>query len=251
MNGISPLTWELTHQGLKYDRQWMLIDSDGNFITRREKPQLSLLRVSLVSNALLVQSSDDEITIAFASDLENEIRTKVWDSPVVGFVENPRINSFFSDFLKQEVRLIRKKESVERYEKIPGTDLETVTSFADSFAIHLLGTASLNWMNELLNHPVEIGNFRPNLLIQTVLPFEEDNWNHLSAGNIEIGKAKNCARCIMINVDPVHGERRKDVLSALAMHRTYHNKAYFGGLYYVKKTGILTVGDSLDFQIAG
>ena len=46
--GISLETAELERTGLRHDRQWMVVEPDGTFMTQREFPQMALIELSLI-----------------------------------------------------------------------------------------------------------------------------------------------------------------------------------------------------------
>ena len=243
MNGIALSSTEVLQHGLKFDRNWMLVDSDNKFITRRERPELSVIETSLSENGFVFSFNHQKENIGIETNgfQQEKIESKVWDSNVFGFEERPELNQFFSNFLKEEVRLIRMPLQPERMETAPLTGESTSSSFADSFPILVLGSASLDALNEQLEEPIDERYFRPNLLFQTERPFEEDEWNEIQIGNVRLRKAKPCGRCRMINVNPDTGVYRTDVMRELAKLRTIKNKVILGDLYYPIQTGLLEI----------
>lgn len=239
LNGIELSSSEVLQHGLKWDRNWMLIDSNNTFITRRERPELSLLETRLSENGFTFFFNSQSESLEFGTNefQQEKIESKVWDSDVFGFEENSKLNTFFSDFLKKEVRLIRMPYLPERIETAPLTGELTSSSFADSFPILILGSASLDALNTHLEEPVDARYFRPNLLFQTERSFEEDEWQAIQIGNVLLRKAKACGRCRMINVNPDTGVYRSDVMRELATLRTVKNKVILGDLYYPVQTG--------------
>lgn len=217
----------------------MLVNSNTTFITRRERPELSLIETSLSTNGFSFSfNNKSENLVLGTNDFQQEkIETKVWDSEVFGFEERQNLNTFFSDFLKEEVRLIRMPLQPERMETAPLTGESTSSSFADSFPILIIGTASLGALNDQLEEPIDERYFRPNLLFQTERSFEEDEWHEIQIGNVLLRKAKPCGRCRMINVNPDTGIYRTDVMRKLAKLRTVQNKVILGDLYYPVQTG--------------
>lgn len=239
LNGIELSSSEVLQHGLKFDRNWMLVDSNNMFITRRERPELSLIETRFSDNGFAFSFNNQSENLALgANDFQQEkIESKVWDSNVFGYEESKNLNSFFSEFLKEEVRLIRMPLQPERIEMAPLTGESTSSSFADSFPILVLGRASLDALNAQLEEPIDARYFRPNLLFQTERSFEEDEWQAIQIGNVLLRKAKACGRCRMINVNPDTGVHRTDVMRELAKIRTVKNKVILGDLYYPVKTG--------------
>lgn len=225
----------------------MLVDSNNKFITRRERPELSLIETRFSDNGFIIFfNNQSEILNLGANDFQQEkIESKVWDSDVFGFEENPKLNTFFSDFLKEEVRLIRMPYLPERIETAPLTGESTSSSFADSFPILILGSASLDALNAQLEEPVDLRYFRPNMLFQTERSFEEDEWQAIQIGNVLLRKAKACGRCRMINVNPDTGVYRTDVMRELAKLRTVKNKVILGDLYYPIETGSIELNSEV------
>lgn len=234
---------EVLQHGLKFDRNWMLVDSNNKFITRRERPELSLIETSLSENGFVFSFNNKSENLAIeAKDFQQEkIKSKVWDSDVFGFGERVELNLFFSNFLKEEARLIRMPLQPERMETAPLTGDKTSSSFADSFPILIIGTASLDKLNEQLEEPIDARYFRPNLVFKTERPFEEDEWHEIQIGDVRLRKAKPCGRCRMINVNPNTGEYRTDVMRELANLRTVKNKVILGDLYYPIHTGAIDI----------
>jgi uncharacterized protein YcbX len=243
LNGIVLSSTEVLQHGLKFDRNWMLVDSNNKFITRRERPELSLIETSLSENGFVFSFNNKSENLAIeTNDFQQEkIESKVWDSEVLGFEESQNLNTFFSDFLKEEVRLIRMPLQPERMETAPLTGEKTSSSFADSFPILIIGTASLDALNAQLEEPIDARYFRPNLIFKTERSFEEDEWQAIQIGNTLLRKAKPCGRCRMINVNPETGEYRTDVMRELAKIRTVKNKVILGDLYYPVQTGIIDI----------
>ena len=243
LNGVELSSAEVFQHGLKFDRNWMLVNSNNTFITRRERPELSLIETSLSENGFAISFNNQSENLALGTnDFQQEkIESKVWDSEVFGFEERENFNSFFSEFLKEEVRLIRMPLQPERMETAPLTGESTSSSFADSFPILIIGTASLGALNDQLEEPIDERYFRPNLLFKTERPFEEDEWQEIQIGNVMLRKAKACGRCRMINVNPDTGIYRTDVMRELAKLRTVKNKVVLGDLYYPVQTGSIEI----------
>ena len=247
LNGVELSSAEVFQHGLKSDRNWMLVDQENTFITRRERPELALIQMESNENGFRFSFNNNSQHLSIESnDFQQEkIESKVWDSEVFGFEERENFNSFFSEFLKEEVRLIRMPLQPERMETAPLTGESTSSSFADSFPILIIGTASLGALNANLDEPIDARYFRPNLLFKTERSFEEDEWQEIQIGNVRLRKAKACGRCRMINVNPDTGIYRTDVMRELAKLRTVKNKVVLGDLYYPVQTGGIEISSEV------
>jgi len=54
LGGFEVSSAQLTDRGFQYDRRWMLVDMDGNFLTQREYAAMSLLQTAIVDDQLIV-----------------------------------------------------------------------------------------------------------------------------------------------------------------------------------------------------
>jgi uncharacterized protein len=232
INGISLREAVVFEHGLHFDRNWMLVNAKDEFITRRSYPQLAQIRISESESHFQLIVNGHELLISKQStDTETDIHSHVWDTPVVVKSASQEASQFFSDFLNEDVRLVHLPLPTQRLEKNKQTGQGIPSSLADSFPLLICGTASLQALNERLDYPASMDYFRPNLVIETITPFEEDSWNVLQVGDVMFEGVKKCGRCSMINVNPQTGEVRSDVMRGLASFRKDGNGVYFGKLF--------------------
>ena len=52
-----PFRSPVVERGLAFDREWMIVDGDGRFVTQRDLPQLALVEPSLTATASLSSST--------------------------------------------------------------------------------------------------------------------------------------------------------------------------------------------------
>lgn len=232
VNGISLNEAAVYEHGLHFDRNWMLVNAKNEFITRRTFPQLAQLKISETSRHFVLQANQQHVLLSKEHESYTAIiHTQVWDTPVVVKEASQEASQFFCDFLKEEVQLVQLPLPTQRLEKNKFTGQDIPSSLADSFPLLVCGTASLQALNECLSFPVSMEYFRPNLVVETTTPFEEDNWSSLQIGEALFEGVKKCGRCSMINVNPTTGEVRTDVLRELAAFRKEGNSVYFGKLF--------------------
>ncbi|PIQ22802.1 MAG: MOSC domain-containing protein, partial [Cytophagales bacterium CG18_big_fil_WC_8_21_14_2_50_42_9] len=55
LGGISMETTLVQERGLQYDRRWMLVDENNQFLTQRTFAEMALLQVELTADGLRVQ----------------------------------------------------------------------------------------------------------------------------------------------------------------------------------------------------
>ena len=58
IGGISLKEAKLEQRGLQYDRKWLIIDDEGNFITQRKHYSLAMLQVEIAGQILTVFQKD-------------------------------------------------------------------------------------------------------------------------------------------------------------------------------------------------
>ncbi len=260
--GIAVQSLEIESLGPKSDREWMIVDEQGQFMTQRQHPQMSLIKVGWDdSKNLWLQTplQAEKILIPNAENQQNSSapstqlrKVKVWGDEVLAQVSF-QASEYLSDFLSQKVNLVRFGHQ-QRPENADGSR----TRFADKYPVLVLGTASWQDLNQRLQSQgaastVPIENFRANVIIQTQKAYEEDHWDEfqvISASTSEAGlklkMVKPCARCVMVDVDFTKGQPGLlKVLKTLASYRKVDNKVYFA----MNAKPILNSGESERIQV--
>lgn len=108
-------------------------------------------------------------------------------------------------------------------------------------------TASLDQLNTWMGTPLPMTRFRPNLVVETEVPFAEDTWigRRLVIGDVVLRAVKACARCVVTTTDQETGERGREPLRTLARHRNVDQGLIFGVNLIPDTAGVLTVGASV------
>lgn len=231
--GVSVSQVEVSSVGLVHDRHWMLVDSDGVFITQRERPELATFATGLNDGVLTVRApSDDSILEIDVSERAqgHEEAIKVWSRTATA-IEHKRASAWFSARLGADVRLVRWVET---------SDL----TFQDSAQVLVISQASLDELNNRLTHPVPMSRFRPNIVVQGSQAYEEDTWPTLHTGGVTWSANHRCGRCLVTTVDQVTGQRvGPDPLRTLARYRLFGSEVCFGMYFSVASEGRVSVGD--------
>ncbi len=245
LGGISLQSAKVFGKGLAYDRRWVLIDGEGLFQSQRTLPKMALFSVLLNKEFLTVKAPDgSELTIPLNPEGERR-KVNIWDDEVEGREVSAHISSWFTQYLGKEVYLVSMTEETNRLIDIRYASNAEMVSFADGYPLLLANTASMDDLNEKLDSPVEVDRFRPNIVIEGVQPFEEDDWAKLSIGTAQIEVVKRCARCVVVNIDPQTASKGKEVLQTLSSYRKTGNKVHFGVNALVHKEGLINLGDSV------
>ncbi len=214
--------------GLEWDRQWMVVDESGEFVSQREAPRLALVRPTLRANDLVLRAPG-MLGLHLALDtIERETRVRVWHDEVDAGDMGDLAAQWFSDFLGQRVRLARFNPEVQRRSDARWTgDTPALTAFADAFSLLVLSSTAIDQLNARLQGrgagPVRSERFRPNLVLDGLQPHEEDWIDRITfdapGGPVVIRLVKPCVRCSIPDVDPERGEPDHAVGAELTTYR--------------------------------
>ncbi|SHH61572.1 MOSC domain-containing protein [Massilia sp. CF038] len=251
--GISVREATLTQAGLSvdavYDREWMVIGEDGQFLTQREHPRMALITPRLKADTLELRAPGMlrlEIALGLPDPADEQTRqVTLWDDTVLAYDCNDTTAAWFSNAIGTPCRLVRFHASAHRVTSTKWTDgVEAPTLFADAYPILVAGSASLADLNEKLvaagREALPMNRFRPNLVIDGIDAFEEDYADSFSLGQAAIKPVKPCARCPIPAVDQASGLPGPDPLDILG---TYRAKAVMDGAICFGMNAIVTAGD--------
>lgn len=228
LGGISLQEAVLTKTGLDYDRLWMLIDKEGNFLSQRSVPEMCLMKSQMLENGIGVFAPDGT-SVRLPFENTEEIQTvKIWDDSIPANLCGSDYDQWFSEKLGLPCRLVKFHDQVNRTVDDTVENQNYLVGFADAFSILLTSEASLSDLNNRLSVPVEMNRFRPNLVFAGGIPFEEDGLGEFSLGEARFRAVKACSRCQVITVNQQTGEQGVEPLKTLATYRTSKNKVMFG-----------------------
>lgn len=248
--GIQVTEAEVTEIGLAYDREWMLVDSEGQFLTQRQIPELAGMIPSLADGFLNIHRDGELITRTELVDTEAEtLPVRIWKSDVEAKLAPGEVNQALSEALGRAVRLVRHGAQTQRRAVARGRDFGGYNKFSDALPVLLTNRASLRDLNARLSHPVEMRNFRPNIEVDLPQAYQEDRLASIRGPQgLSLNFAMGCSRCIVITRDPESGaDRGPEPLTTLSAERRGEDGGvYFGVLMTVAQGGRLRVGDELE-----
>jgi len=240
------------------DREWVIVDAEGEFLSQRELPQMALIETRLTSTALRLKAPGMlQLEVPFASE-GDVVNVTVWNDTVAAVTQGEVADAWFSRYLGQPCRLMRFDPEARRLSNVRYTGATPAPyKFADAFALLIASTASLADLNARLAKrgmaPVGIERFRPNIVLEGIDAFEEDYVERLALGDAELRVVKPCVRCSVPNVDPATGDAATEPGDTLAIYR---DNARAGGITFgvnaiVVRGGGCTLakGDSADLTI--
>lgn len=251
LSGISVAEVIVEPKGFRYDRRFMIVSSEGKFMTQRENHQMALIDVAIDEETLRVwhrHRPDDvlELPLVPTEPISSEtMLVDIWDSKgVPALTVSPAADQWFTNVLEKPCRLVHMPETTHRavdttYARDPEND---AVSFADGYPYLLIGQASLDYLNQRVAEPLSMLRFRPNIVVSGSEPYEEDAWAHFRIGEIDLYGVKPCARCVLTTIDPETARLGKEPLKTLATYRQWKHKVLFGQNVLASSTGKLPPG---------
>ncbi|MBD1391396.1 MOSC N-terminal beta barrel domain-containing protein [Neiella sp. HB171785] len=264
--GFSVVSATLGATGLRWrdkvaDRQWLLANSAGRFITQRQLPQLAQIKTELTDSALVLHHAEQaSISIPYDYDQSQARQVTVWRDEVKGYDEGDSVAQWLEQACgKSDIRLIRFGDDSERAvsTKHLWQHEASQVAFADGYPILVSNTASLEQFNRYLREQqltaLSMTRFRANVVVTDWQPWQENNTAELTEqhNRYQLGLRKPCERCPMITTDQQTGERPEQglPLKALAEFDSLGDGsgAYFGqNAIIVRGDGeLIEVGDEL------
>jgi uncharacterized protein YcbX len=244
--GIRVSEWPVAERGFAADRRWMIVDAAGKFVTQRETPALSQVRISLDGEHMrLTAPGLPELVVPRTFDWGAERSVQIWDDASEG-AEHAAGSAWFASYLGAPHELVympdRHQRAVNPARARPGD----IVSFADGYPFLLISEASLADLNARLDAPITMERFRPNIVISGSEPYAEDGYARVRMGQIAFRGPKRCDRCLMTTIDPETGIAGKEPLRTLAKYRLEGKKVWFGMNLIHDNLGTLRVGDPVE-----
>lgn len=236
--GVRVPSVRLDATGLAHDREWMVVDPQGVFLTQRSHPRMALIQpVLLEDGAVLALEAPGPHGDAHSDVLRHVVQppadaavlqVEVWDDQVAGHDQGDAVARWLSSYLGSDCRLVRFDRSRQRpcSRKWTG-DVEASTFFADGYPLLITTEAAgteLNARVQAAGGPeVALLRFRVNLVLGGLDAHEEDHLDMLhirtTSGVVTLRPIKPCTRCPIPDIDPATAESSLDVSTALAAYR--------------------------------
>lgn len=245
--GISLKTMKIGSKGPEMDRRFMVVDSNGRFLTMRTCHKMCLIGTELLPGKLLLRSRKLPPLILKLDKFSEEKQVTVWNDTVLARSMGQEASEWVSEALGQEAHLVFiPDEVIRQVDQKYATSVDDQVSFADAYPILLISEASLGDLNFRLESPVPMNRFRPNIVVSGCAPYEEDTWKKIRIGNVVLDVVKPCSRCVATTVDQASGERGTEPLAMLATYRKQEKGIMFGQNCVHKNLGLIALGDGVE-----
>ncbi|KAI5446252.1 hypothetical protein KIW84_014191, partial [Lathyrus oleraceus] len=250
--GISLPHAPLTPFGFRWDRQWVVVNSKGRARSQRVEPKLALVEVELPPQAFLQhwKPTTHSFMVVKAPGMEplkvclnkqqyevvDDIGLWEWTGPA--WDEGAEASQWFSDYLGSPCRLVRFNTGSEVRNVDPRyVEGQQRIFFSDGYPFLLASQESLDALNKLLEEPIPMNRFRPNILVEGCEPYAEDLWRDIKISRFSFQCVKLCARCKIPQVNQetaIYGTEPTETLMkvrsghVLRPNQNNKNKIYFG-----------------------
>lgn len=245
----------LTETGLDLDRAWMVVDASGGFVSQRELPRMALIRPQLKLHEVILRAPGMLALHLSIDTVEEPVRVRIWDDEVPAFDMGAVAAQWFSDFLGQQLRLVRFDPEHRRLSNLQWTGgAEALNQFSDGYPVLLAGTGSLDQLNGKLaakgHAAVGIERFRPNIVLSGLEAHDEDRLDLLRIatddGEVQLRPVKPCARCPIPNIDPATAQVDTVVSDTL---QGYRRNDAVGGAVSFGMNAIVVAGEDRTLRV--
>jgi len=241
----------LEEAGLAHDREWMFVTPGGRFLTQREEPRLALVD-AVVQHGKLTLSADGAGQVLVPLDLSGPTgEVTIWRDRVNAVDQGDEPAAWISALLGRDARLVRIDPAARRRCDPAWTaDAEAHSRFSDGYPLLVVSRASLDDVNSRLPAPLPMDRFRPNLVLDGLPAYGEDEVNELAAPGIRLRIVKPCARCSITTTDQtagvVTGEEPLRTLKSYRWDSALHGVMFGQNTIVIEGAGLkLEVGQAL------
>lgn len=238
--GVAVDAWPLEEHGLRHDRQYMVVDVDGVFLTQREVPRLALLAATPDDPLRVRTPGGTAVAVPGARRL-----VRVWEYTGEALDCGEDAAQLVSDLAERPCRLVRVAAD---HDRPTGLGAGRV-GFADGYPLLLASESSLSDLNERSPRPLPMNRFRPSIVVAGAPAWDEDEWLRVRVGAVDLDVVKPCVRCAITRVDQATGVRGDgEPLKTLGTFRKVKGGVLFGQNGVHRGLGELRVGDAVSVE---
>jgi uncharacterized protein YcbX len=243
-----------TARGFKWDRNWMVVNEHGTFITQRQKPAMSQIVPKIIGHNGNSEAVKLRLTAPDMTPLEVESsghgdtrKVVVWQDTCDAIDEGAEAAAWLSEYLKTPSRLVRFSPEFRRLvDPQYKTRDDDQVGFADGYPFMIISQESLDDLNNRIDKHLLMNRFRPNLVVRGCEPFAEDGWKTVKINDIVFHVVKPCSRCVITCTDQETSKVSPEPLRTLSTYRNVMNKIMFGQNMIAEETGTIKIGDYLE-----
>ena len=225
--GFKVNSWPILESGLLFDRKWAIADENGFMISQKNDPKLAQIEtlIDMNSRALHLRATG---MASLCSSIDEKSALK------------SGVESWLCEFTGKKYQLLENQSTDKNFSNRGGCLLVSTESVRE-----ILGETG----HSLKPLDSACMQFRPNLLVEGGLPFQEESWKRFSVGGNDFEKTLECSRCGMVSIDQKDGKKKyKSLLLALSKKKS---GLKFGIIcaFRSKKGSILTDASPVTIQL--
>lgn len=236
------VSWPLTDTGMKYDREWVIIDSEGEVLVLKQYIRLGTIQPRIEGNMMILTSTllqeEQALYIPLDEYPKEVINIPLFGSNTQGLKYPSEVNLWFERILGFPISFIRKDPNMDRI-----SHNQSTINFSNEGQYLCLTRSSLNDIHNKLvsiygkevlpsNSDWLIERFRANIILEEMdtytKPFDEDHFSTIDIGSQSFQVMGTCKRCSMINVDTNRMSRENEPLKTLFTYRKEKGRVIFG-----------------------
>jgi uncharacterized protein len=245
--GIPVGSATLDRWGIQHDRNWMVVDADGVFVSQRTQPRLALVEPALDEERLTLRAPEmPALELPVSGRAGPPRMVTIWRDACQALDQGDGAAQWFTRYLGQPARLVRIGGGFERPVNEANYPAGADVAFADGYPLLILSIASLSDLNARLTEPLPMNRFRPNLVVDGCPAFAEDTWERIRIGAVNFQLVTKCMRCAITTVNQATAVQGKEPLSTLATFRRSGDGVIFGRNVVHQGVGTLRVGDAVE-----
>lgn len=212
---------------LEFDRQWMLVDAQSQFITLRSHPVLNTLELIESEHQFSLIFENEKIDFNKIDGKYDKIEVRIWNSTVLAYTTQFELAHWLSKLLKQPIQVVVFPDRIKPISQYIPSDPVRL-SFQDGYPVHVINLASLRWIEQQCDITLDPLQFRANFYIDADPSFDEDHWDRFYINQCVFRRIKATERCQVVNLPKKSLRFNPATLKALAKHRSFDNKVLFG-----------------------
>ena len=233
------------------DREFMIVDSAGRFVTQREEPRLALIATRLEGDALVLSTRGvAPLVIPLGALRGAQRQVTVWRSEVIAHDAGDAAARWLAAVLGSDVRLARfDPHAIRLCNPQYAGDSGAHVAFSDGYPILAIGEASLADLNARLaatgTAALPMNRFRPNVVLAGLEAFDEDHIDTITADGVTLRLVKPCTRCQVTTTDQDTATVGEEPLATLARYRM---NAALGGVTF-GMNAIVVAGEGREIAV--
>lgn len=218
--GVHMKEVSIVSTGFAFDRNWMVVDDSGTFVTQREHPKLALVKPEFANGGLILNAPGMEPLHVSANGAGAPLTISLFGENHEALATNPAADAWFSAYLAGPFRLAKCDPQTLRKGGVQYPQRDAApTSFVDNYGVLVISEASHAALNQKLSQAVPINRFRPNIVVSGIDEHDEDYFTNARCGDVALRFVNPCYRCSMTSIDQKIGAPGLDVLPVLSTYR--------------------------------